>query len=279
MKIIIDGKPLDITLEAEKTLSDILAALESWFTGSGLVLSGIALNGQKLSGKELNAGVFDTAVETISELALYTSSISELCLEALYAAQEMLEAAKQANADEKNNFLQTWKESAGAAFLYTREPEIYKKITETFEGKTTTTLETTIKERRQELEQPETEFISLGSCVQEIKKRLESFALDMQMGHDKSARDTIADFSALCSKLLRLIPILRCSGIVFEQLQLPDGFFEEFNAALKEFFDAYENGDTVLSGDLAEYEVAPRMEALYNAVKDSIETKKIRELT
>ncbi|AEF85142.1 conserved hypothetical protein [Treponema primitia ZAS-2] len=44
-------------------------------------------------------------------------------------------------------------------------------------------------------------------------------------------------------------------------------FIEDFSAALKELLAAYEVKDAVLVGDLAEYEVAPRLRALYSAIK------------
>jgi hypothetical protein len=41
---------------------------------------------------------------------------------------------------------------------------------------------------------------------------------------------------------------------------------EEFGAALKELLAAYEVRDAVLVGDLAEYELAPRLRGLYAAI-------------
>jgi hypothetical protein len=43
---------------------------------------------------------------------------------------------------------------------------------------------------------------------------------------------------------------------------------EEFNSTLKELFSAYENRDTVLVGDIAEYELAPRLLKLFSAMKN-----------
>jgi hypothetical protein len=41
-------------------------------------------------------------------------------------------------------------------------------------------------------------------------------------------------------------------------LNLKD-YIDEFSTALKELASAYENNDTVLVGDLAEYELSPRL--------------------
>jgi hypothetical protein len=45
-------------------------------------------------------------------------------------------------------------------------------------------------------------------------------------------------------------------------------FMEEFNAALIELTSAYENRDTVLAGDIAEYELAPRLIKFFAAIKN-----------
>jgi hypothetical protein len=47
---------------------------------------------------------------------------------------------------------------------------------------------------------------------------------------------------------------------------------EEFNAALSELSAAYENRDTVLVGDISEYELAPRLSKFFSALKNIPET-------
>ena len=44
-------------------------------------------------------------------------------------------------------------------------------------------------------------------------------------------------------------------------------YLTEFGAALKELLAAYEQRDAVLVGDLAEYELAPRLRDLYAAMR------------
>jgi hypothetical protein len=45
-------------------------------------------------------------------------------------------------------------------------------------------------------------------------------------------------------------------------------FIDEFDAILKELSAAYENRDTVLVGDLSEYELSPRLLQFFTALKD-----------
>ena len=44
-------------------------------------------------------------------------------------------------------------------------------------------------------------------------------------------------------------------------------FFEEFAPVLRDFEEAFENKDTVTTGDLAEYEIAPRLEAVCSSLE------------
>jgi hypothetical protein len=99
---------------------------------------------------------------------------------------------------------------------------------------------------------------------------LEDFPLDTQTGKDKRAHETIELFSSTLEKLLRLIPLLRLRGVDLELLTLGDSqfkaFMEELDLALRELLAAYEAKDTVLVGDLTEYELAPRLRTLYTAL-------------
>jgi hypothetical protein len=45
-----------------------------------------------------------------------------------------------------------------------------------------------------------------------------------------------------------------------------EDFFEDFNTALRELTAGYESGDAILVGDLAEYELAPRLRTLETAI-------------
>ena len=44
-------------------------------------------------------------------------------------------------------------------------------------------------------------------------------------------------------------------------------FFEDFSPILHDFEDAMKNNDTVLIGDLSEYEICPRLKSISEALK------------
>ena len=64
---------------------------------------------------------------------------------------------------------------------------------------------------------------------------------------------------------------MRLQGLPIENFTV-DGmpvrdFIEDFGAALRELTSAYENRDAVLVGDLAEYELAPRLLKFFSGLK------------
>ncbi|MDR2143053.1 MAG: hypothetical protein LBP29_01630 [Treponema sp.] len=113
-----------------------------------------------------------------------------------------------------------------------------------------------INERIRELRDPAAEIKASFPATSEIAKRLEDLPLDVQTGKDARAAETLALFSGLSEKLFRLLYILRSRGAAAESM---NGFLGEFGSAVKELHSAYANKDTVLVGDIAEYELAPRL--------------------
>jgi hypothetical protein len=105
---------------------------------------------------------------------------------------------------------------------------------------------------------------------------MEELSLDIQTGKDQRAAETIQLFSRTGEKLFRIFFILKSEGLSLDTFVV-DGlparnFMAEFNAALSEISAAYKNRDTVLVGDLSEYELAPRLLKLFSALKCFSET-------
>lgn len=79
--------------------------------------------------------------------------------------------------------------------------------------------------------------------------------VQLQTGRD---RDAMATVTALCDAVQRLLPLLAFLPRDAER----EGLIVELNATLGELATALAARDTVLIGDLAEYEVAPRLARL-----------------
>lgn len=107
-----------------------------------------------------------------------------------------------------------------------------------------------------------------------LVEKIKNISVNLQSGKDKEASTAIielADFiNRFCrtTKLAVLFPdnfknILE-SGIADASLS---DFFQEFTPILNDFEEAFKTNDTVLLGDLSEYEISPRLESIAKAIK------------
>jgi hypothetical protein len=272
MKITIDGKAADIALENEKSLGDILGGIGEWLAGSGYSLSGLRVNGEALDAGALN-GAFGMAPEAIETLDIRTSGLPVLMAEALVALRQALGDYENASFEERRRLEKRWAESPAASFLGEHIPDIASLAAGTFRGEAPApaALDSLLEERLRELRDPPLELEGLGALVESTAQRLEDLPLDIQTGKDGRAAETVRLFSSLTEKLFRLFSLLKLEGFINDAFPIggmPFGaFIDDFGAALKELLAAYELKDAVLVGDLAEYELAPRLRSFYEGIK------------
>jgi hypothetical protein len=270
MNIAINGKTTDITLEEEKTLGEVLAGLDAWLRDSGHRLSGLEVDGEKVDSLSLE-DFFNREVAGIGTLNLSTSSWAALAVEALEDLYGKAEEFQDCPFGERAALKQDWERSPGGCFLLEYMRDLYALADESFSGQGLgpRELQKIIRERLRELEDPRREIAASGPLVEAVAGRLGDLPLDIQTGKDGRAAETVQLFSSAAGKLLRLLGLLKLEGYSPETLTV-DGvpIFEyvgEFESTLKELAAAYEAKDAVLVGDLAEYELAPRLLKLYSA--------------
>ena len=96
----------------------------------------------------------------------------------------------------------------------------------------------------------------------------------LQTGKEDQAMKTVLFFIEIFNKVIRVIPELRRSGIDTASITV-DGqampeFYGSFNEVLRQLTDAFEHKDMVLIGDLAEYEILPRMNSFFAAMREAL---------
>ncbi|MDR1948008.1 MAG: hypothetical protein LBQ38_01310 [Spirochaetaceae bacterium] len=256
MDIRINGKTADITLESEKTIGELLSGLDEWFAGSGFRLSGLEIDGESLDSDAIPAAC-DRALRGIRSVDIKAAGRPELMLEALYYAREYLKVFTEVSPEEGRRVADNWGVSAASRFLAAEFLALEREIGRVFagEGGEIRRIYALIDEGIREITDPRGELARMEQQVAAIVLRLEDLPLDIQTGKDGRAAETVTLFSVIAEKLFRLL----------YQLQ-PQISCEEFSLALKELLAAYEAKDVVLIGDLAEYELAPRLQSLYSSV-------------
>ncbi|MDR2392906.1 MAG: hypothetical protein LBD93_01940 [Treponema sp.] len=274
MDIFINEEPACITLESEKTLGEVLAGIEAWLAGSENRISGLRINGSIITSASL-AEVFAQDLNDIGRIDITISTVPQLALEALLHSQRDITAYENSSFEDQRDILDRWEASAAAHFLSEQIPDIYALLHKTFSGEVLLSeMSPLLDERIRELVDPKREFHQASTLVSGIAARLEELPLDMQTGKDRRAAETVQLFSHTSEKLFRLLHLLNVQGLALETLSIDRlSFYEfigEFNATLKALLGAYTSQDVVLVGDLAEYELSPRLLKLYTRVKDEL---------
>ena len=275
MKIMINGVDADIQPETEKTVGEILCGLDTWLAGTGYRLSGLSIDGETVSAGSMEL-CFGRDINTVDTLNISASPILELFAEGLVQTLKDIDDFEAADFGEKSLFAEQWKQSPQALLLEEQSPELFNWAVKTFsgEGSNPESFRLIIEERFHELQNPEAEISKAEPLVNEICTRLEELSLDIQTGKDARAAETIRTFSGVTEKVFRIINILRKKGFPIEEITAENlsisAYIGEFNTALRELLAAYEQHDSVLVGDLAEYEMAPRLRSLHSTVLNVI---------
>lgn len=271
MIVTINEKKVDITLENEKTMGEFLVSMETWLEKSGYSLSGIRVDDRDFGSDELPP-LFNRDISTVDRLDIRASNWSELVHQALEETGFQLREYTVAPFQERQSIGDRWKEGAAARLLGDRDRRLHQRILSFFsgDGDRNDRLLESVEEQLREIDESEGELARLTGSLEALAQRLEDFPLDTQTGKDSRAHETIELFSSTLEKLVRLIPLLRLRGVDVELFTLGDSqfkaFMEELDLALRELLAAYEAKDTVLVGDLTEYELAPRLRTLHAAL-------------
>ncbi|MDR2741808.1 MAG: hypothetical protein LBB98_06595 [Treponema sp.] len=279
MDIRINGEAADITLESEQTLGDVLAGIENWLGNAEFRVKGLEIDGKTVFGDAIPAA-FEREVAEIRSIDIKVCTKQELMLEALTEARCYLAALTTPGSctHTVSSVAEGWKASAAESFLSEELPDVCGMLDEFFKngeaggGPLPQPVVSLIDERIREIGDPAEEFTRLESLVSSVSERLEELPIDIQTGKDGRAAETVSLFSNVAEKLFRLFFVFQSRGKFIETVDsVPiSHFLEEFGAAVKELLAAYSGKDAVLVGDLAEYELAPRLRSFYAALKQSV---------
>ena len=265
MEIRINGQAADITPENEKTIGEILSSLDLWLTNLGHSISGLVIDGKAADTTRLDE-IFSMETSGVKILDIYAASAAELTAAALLNLLGDIDEFEELKFEDKNNFVNSWEQKAQAKFIKENMPELFSIYIDLFKhgGVSCQTLRSITEERLREASDPVNEFSKIEPLVNETCVRLVDLPLDIQTGKDGRAAETIQIFSDITEKILRITKQLNLQGYldhsdkkIFTQL------IGDFSNVLRDLLDAYERHDSVLVGDLSEYEAAPKLQELF----------------
>ena len=275
MEIKINGKPLDFTLDSEKTIGDVLTALEQWLTNSGHRMSGLIIDGETINVSMIEE-IFSKEICTVKCLDICTDTVADLTASSLLALLNDVKYFEILSFNDKSNYYNTWKDSVQAKFIDEQWSDLFSLCGSVFSGGSVSSdvLLSITEERLREVQKPAREFSNLKPLLSETCARLVDLPLDVQTGKDKRAAETIQLFSSLSEKIIRIYNQLNIQGLLPQAEDMSEKSIvkqiTEFGATTRELLQAYERHDIVLVGDLSEYEIAPRLQNLYNIIAENI---------
>jgi hypothetical protein len=274
MEIKINNKVLDVSLDNENTLGDVLAGLEQWLSGSGHRISELFIDGKFIDASMIE-DIFAKEIKNIKTIEINTNVVAELTAASLINLLEDINEYEKLNFEEKSQFYVNWKDSVTAKYIHGEIADLYSYCVNTFyKGEMAVqTLRSITEEIQREVNEPVNEIKTLEPVLNEICERLINLPLDIQTGKDLAAANTIQIFSAITEKIFRIYRQLDTQGYLLpsDEKQKPlSSLITGFGNLLKELLEAYEKNDSVLVGDLTEYEASPKLKELYTSIIKNI---------
>ena len=287
MEIQVNGEPLSFSLENERTLGEVVRGLERWLEASQFIVCAVRCGDRELL--DLPASEWsDTPHAQVERLEITARHASELRQANLQTLREYLQAVgsfaaapQTPGAEELLRGFPLFVDSLGRHFSEaevgselaglsaldagTQAADLAKLAPESLRGLQAAAagLEQRIGTRLRELEDPRAALRSLSGELGAAAAGISEVSVLLATGRDRQAMEAIVRFSELSQRLLVLLgpaAVPQLGGLE------PRAFFEELNRVLRELVGAFEARDTVLIGDLLEYEVAPRLRRLEAAL-------------
>lgn len=305
MKICINNHNIDFTLENEKTIKDVVNHLEAWLKQSGFLITDINIDNKQtdildiLDGKDIlldKVKKLDIKAQIFEEVRIaHLNTVNNYFKLLIKALEEQDEGQLKELIKNYSLMLRSLEPFFAASFKDTIN-QIIVNLNKLFAGSTVEMIKAwpaEIKEQavsglnelmvkigcyKKELENP---LKVLSDATNNLKKSVEDISdvsILLQTGKDRDAMNSIIIFSELCQKILRIYTNIRPS-FNLDELNIADkpflDYYSELNNILNELIDAFMKKDSVLIGDLLEYEIAPRVKELIVFTEDFLKNSKI----
>lgn len=105
-----------------------------------------------------------------------------------------------------------------------------------------------------------------------LSEQLQNLSVQLQSGKDKEATTLISKLADFIEKFCHSATLSALFPEFYSKLSI-DGksvndFFQDFSQILNDFEQAIASKDTVLMGDLAEYEISPRLQSIAKTIEE-----------
>nr|MDA3938689.1 hypothetical protein [Spirochaetia bacterium] len=290
MIITLNNEPFDITIENEKLLNELFSGLSEWLKESGYEITDLVMDDSKLELDKISEwGKF--LLEDIKKLNINAILESDKYISDLQTIYQYITLLRNAIISSNNTLSKDllselpYITSVMDSYLTKKDLHAYGtdtllKLIEVFkkeDGINTNTRNTLIKfldnitvifqTRVLEVSSPFSELHKTANKLDELLPAISEISVMLQTGDDKQAMGSVLNFIELSEKLIRIFPFLKENGytdvskISINSENFND-FYKDLNNILGELVDAFNIQDSILIGDLMEYEISPRISKL-----------------
>ena len=115
-------------------------------------------------------------------------------------------------------------------------------------------------------------FVKLSELFDELASKMEGVPVALQTGKNLEVSESIKKLADSIDQFCHIATLASLFPEDFSTEQLNGlnfkDFLAEFSPILKDFEDALQNNDTVMLGDLSEYEICPRLKDISDSLKN-----------
>lgn len=289
MIITINEQEVDFTLEGNEKAFDIYKSISSFLKGSHHLIYSFIIDDLETDPEELDKWK-DKKSSDITKIEITALSENEYLLTGLLTVAEyinlLLRSLTQNSQTTLDDLMREYPSIAknipnlikgnhgeliGQHFNSTIEKSglldgvFIETYRETFFMEITNIAEL-INSAAREIEDPSNELNSSIGVLENLIPQLNEVSILLQTGQDKKAMSLVITLTELLQKIFRIISIFDTDNVNIGDENY-DSFSIMLNSILNELAEAFDAKDSVLIGDLLEYEISPKLEQLSIVVK------------
>jgi hypothetical protein len=296
MELYINNEKIDFSLENESNLFDIFTGIDTWLEDSDLKIHSAMVNDlscdisdtdmsksfavDKINKIELSAGTFeDIALQNIATVYDFFTLLKEALLKRNKTQiEELMPEYSYVRTYLSTSFTGTNYESADTEHMERFYTLLYE--TGVLKGKLPDEAQTSLivkeidrnllllAEKMREIDNPDREAAVAARLMIEFLPQVCDVSILLQTGKDKEAMNRVLRFSTLTQKIIRLLPAITLKSNDIQVIAV------ELKTCLEELTEAFQTQDSVLIGDILEYEITPKMEHLAKLILGEKEEEK-----
>lgn len=285
MNIILDGKNLDFSLENEKNCFEIINSIEKWLESNNFFILNLKIDGKNQVidnslEKIKTDNVKEISISTVTDSAIKCADLTEIenyFFNLIAIIEENKREEKEKN-DAVLSHLEQYSEikkllefaidkiynSNSLGYI---ETMVAKKdfINDDYEGikEFAKNIIIIAQKRKNEILFTQEEIKNEKKFFETFQEEISTISVLLQTGKDKEAMEKVIKFIDFSKKMFRLISYYNMST-----RKIAPEDINNYNKLLNELGEAILKSDSVLIGDLLEYELVPTIEGFFNIISE-----------